>query len=81
MEKRTEWYLETKDWIVAEKLAGGPFVVFKTHREEITDSEYRDMERIVDHVFDDYRFHKLMNIVEDHFHAHILTDDKPKLRE
>lgn len=79
MEKRTEWYIETKDWVVAEKLGGGPFVVYKRHTEELSDEEWDDMERIVSHVFDDFDIRVMMNLVEDHWHGHIVTTDDPDL--
>jgi hypothetical protein len=79
MEKRTGWYIETEDWVVAEKLTGGPFVVYKFHTDELTDEEWADMERIVSHVFDEFDIRVLMNIVTDHWHGHILTDCEPNV--
>lgn len=79
MEKRTEWYLETRDWLVAEKLDGGPFVVYKRHTEKLSDEEWENMERIVNHVFEDFELVVRMNLVEDHFHAHIVTDEQANL--
>jgi hypothetical protein len=79
MEKLTEWYLETRNWIVAEKLGGGPFVVYKTHKENCTDEEWGDMERIVSHVFDEFSFDVRMNHCPNHFHAHIITSSSPKV--
>jgi hypothetical protein len=79
MEKRTKWYIETRDWIVAEKLGSGPFVVYKRHTEELSDEEWADMERIVSHVFDEFDVRVLMNIVTDHWHGHILTDCEPNV--
>ena len=79
MEKRTEWYLETPDFIVAEKITGGPFVVFKTHRDKLTPSEKDKMRHIVGLVFDDFEIRVMMNLVEDHWHGHIVTTDSPSL--
>lgn len=72
MEKRTEWYLETKDWVVAEKLGGGPFVVYKRHQTELSDEEWKDMERVVGKVFDEeFELDVIMAHCPNHFHAHI----------
>ena len=79
MEKRTEWYFETKDWVVAEKLGGGPFVVYKRHKKELSDDEWEDMERIVSYVFEDFELAVKMNLVKDHWHGHIVTTDDPDL--
>lgn len=79
MEKKTEWYLETKGWVVAEKLGGGPFVVSKEHTTELTDGQWEEMERIVGLVFDEFELVVRMNLVKDHFHAHIVTEEKPDL--
>lgn len=79
MEKRTKWYKETDDWVVAEKLGGGPFVVSKTHQLDLHDEEWQDMEGVVGHVFDEFEIRVIMNIVEDHWHGHIITTDNPDL--
>jgi hypothetical protein len=80
MEKRTEWYLETKDWVVAEKLGGGPFVVYKSHQKELSDEEWQDMERVVGKVFDEFDISVRMNLVPDHWHGHlVLRDDDTDL--
>jgi len=75
MEKKTEWYLETQNWVVAEKLGGGPFVVSKEHQEELSDEKWQEMERIVSLVFDEFEIRVLMNLVEDHWHAHLIVPD------
>lgn len=79
MDKKTEWYIETKDWVVAEKLGGGPFVVYKRHTKELSEDEWDDMERIVSHVFEDFEIRVLMNLVKDHWHGHIVTDEQADL--
>ena len=81
MEKRTEWHLETADWVVAEKLGGGPFVVYKTHKKELSDEEWEQMKRVVDLIFDDWEPVVKMNLVEDHWHAHIVTDEPVDLSD
>lgn len=79
MEKRTDWHLETQDWVVAEKLGGGPFVVYKKHQENLSDEEWADMERVVGKVFDEFNVRVLMNIVEEHWHGHLVTDESVDL--
>lgn len=71
MDKRTEWYLETQDWVIAEKLGGGPFVVSKTHQKELSEDEWDEMERIVGLVFDDFELDVVMAHCPNHYHAHI----------
>lgn len=76
MEKRTEWYLETTEWLIAEKLGGGPFAVSKKHQKTISDEEWQEMERMIGLAgFEDYELDVRMNLVKDHFHCHILTDE------
>lgn len=79
MEKRTEWYLETPNWVVAEKLGGGPFIVSKRHQELLSDEEWERAEHIVGLLFDEFELRVLMNLVEDHWHAHIITGENVDL--
>lgn len=79
MDKRTDWYIETRDWIVAEKIGGGPFVVLKAHTETLTDEQWQRMEEIVGLVFDDFEITVLMSIVTDHWHGHITTSNDPNV--
>lgn len=72
MEKRTKWYIETPDWVVAEKLQGGPFVVYKRHKKELSDEEWERMEHIVGLIFDEFDIQVMMNLVKDHWHGHIV---------
>lgn len=81
MDKKTKWYLETQDWVVAEKLGGGPFVVYKYHKKELSDEEWADMERIVRHVFDNFEIRVMMSLVKDHWHGHIITDENVDLSD
>lgn len=76
MEKKTEWYKETDNFVVAEKLTGGPFVVVKNHTEEPSDEVIDSAHDVVSDVFGEHRFRILMNIVEDHWHAHIVQEGK-----
>lgn len=79
MEKRTKWYMETKDWVIAEKLGGGPFVVYKKHTESLSEDEWEDMERVVGKLFDDFDVRVMMHMVEDHWHGHVVTDGEVDL--
>ena len=74
MSKETEWYFETQDWVVAEKLNGGPFVVTKSHQKILSDEEWQEMERIVRLAgFEDFHIDVRMGLVPDHWHGHIMT--------
>lgn len=75
MEKLTKWYKETDDFLVAEKLSGGPFIVIKEHKEEINEDELDDAHNLVSDLFGKHEFTVRMNLVEDHWHAHISTQD------
>lgn len=76
MEKKTEWYLETEDWVVAEKLGGGPFVVYKTHKKQLSEEEWDEMEETVARVFDDFEVDVRMGMVPNHWHGHIIPSGK-----
>lgn len=75
MTKRTEWYKETEQFVVAEKLGGGPFIVVKNHTKELDESGISKAHEIVDDIFGEHDFRILMNIVTDHWHAHIIAKD------
>lgn len=82
MEKRTNWYIETRSWVVAEKLGGGPFVVSKHHKKELSDDEWDKMERIVGLAgFNDFEIDVRMSLVKSHWHGHIITDDSIDLSD
>lgn len=74
MEKRTEWHIETQEFVIAEKLSGGPFIVSKKHEEELSDERRDRAERLVDLLFDDFALDVRMGMVPDHWHAHIVVD-------
>ena len=78
MEKKTEWHLETPNFVVAEKLGGGPFVVVKEHVKELTKSQYRQMQHVVGLLYDDFEIVVRMNLVKDHWHGHIRTENQRK---
>ena len=75
MEKRTEWHIETPRFVVAEKLGGGPFIVSKEHTTELSEEGWTAAKRLVSLLYDDFELVVKMNLVEDHWHAHIITDD------
>lgn len=79
MDRRTEWYIETPRFVVAEKLGGGPFIVSKRHQMELDKHEEEAAHRLVSLLYDDYELRVLMSIVEEHWHAHIVTSDDPDL--
>jgi len=79
MEKKTKWYLETQDFIIAEKLGGGPFIVSKHHETELSDERRDRAERLVALCYDNFELRVLMNLVKDHWHAHIVTDEQTDL--
>ena len=76
MTKKTEWHLETPNLVVAEKLSGGPFVVWKEHKEELDEDEMALVEHVVDLLFDEWELEVTMNLCESHWHCHILTEEE-----
>lgn len=81
MEKKTEWHFETPSWVIAEKLGGGPFIVYKKHQKELSDEEWEEMERMVGFCFDDFELEVIMSHCSNHFHAHIVTDGSVDLSD
>ena len=76
MEKRTEWHLETPRLVIADTLSGGPFVVWKTHKTELTEQERNVVERCVSLLYEDFEIDVRMGMVPDHWHGHIVPTDK-----
>jgi hypothetical protein len=74
MEKKTEWHIETPRFVIAEKLSGGPFIVLKHHKTQLSEKEENAAHRLVSLLYDDYELAVRMNLVPDHYHAHIITD-------
>ena len=81
MEKRTEWHIETRDFVMAEKLGGGPFIVSKWHERGLSDERRDRAERLTALLFDDFELVVRMNLVPDHWHAHIVTDEAVDLSD
>lgn len=71
MDKRTEWYAETEEFVIAEKLSGGPFIVSKTHETQLSDEKKEAAHRLVSTLYDDYEFEVIMQHSPNHWHAHL----------
>lgn len=71
IEKKTEWYYEDDLIVVCDTLGGTPMVVIKRHDEQPTYGELKRAEEEVWNIFGRNEFKVLMNVVEDHWHAHI----------
>lgn len=76
MEKRTEWHIETPQFVIAEKLSGGPFIVSKRHETQLSDEKRNAAERLVSLLYDDFELVVKMNLVENHWHAHLIIKDE-----
>ena len=71
MSKKTEWYIETTEFVVAEKLGGGPFIVSKKHEQELSKEKWERAEHLVGLVYDGFDLRVVMRHCPDHWHAHI----------
>lgn len=82
MPKKTHWYIETPDFVIAEKLGGGPFIVAKHHTKELDELDAEKAQRLVELLFgEEAETRVLMNLVKDHWHAHIITDEPVDLSD
>lgn len=81
MEEKTVWHIETPRFVIAEKLGGGPFIVSKKHEESLSEEKQEAAERLVSLLFDEYELVVRMNLVRDHWHCHILTDESVDLSD
>lgn len=81
MDRKTKWYIQTPRFLIAEKLGGGPFIVVKNHKDFLTDDEFEAADHLVSRLFDDYELRVRMNMVKDHWHAHIVTDESLDLSD
>jgi len=76
MQKKTHWYIETPQFVVAEKLSGGPFIVLKDHKKTIDSDEEWAAQHLSEVVFgEDIELDVRMGMVPDHWHAHIIESD------
>jgi len=73
MTKRTEWHIETPDFIIADTLSGSPFIVSKTHEQSVTGERREKAEYLVSRLYDEFELDVRMNMVENHWHAHVTT--------
>lgn len=71
MEKRTEWHIETPEFVIAEKLSGGPFIVSKRHEESLDSDREEAAHRLVSLLYDDYELEIIMAHCPNHWHGHI----------
>ena len=79
-DKLTRWYEESDRAIVMNNFHGEPMVVLKRHTETPTDEELQHCRELVsNHFSDDCEFRVLMNIVEEHWHAHIVEESSKTL--
>lgn len=74
MEEKTEWHIETKDFIIADTLSGHPFIVSKRHEKSLSDDRRQKMERLLDIWFDEWELTVVMDQYPDHWHGHILNE-------
>lgn len=76
MDEKTRWYHEDDDVVIADTLDGNPFVVWKGHHKRLTTDQHRRVEDIVESVFGEHDLTVKMNLVKDHWHAHISDPDE-----
>lgn len=72
MEPKTHWYYEDDLVVVADAVTTGePFVVWKGHTESLSRALREHVASVVEDLFGDHQLTVRMNMVEDHWHAHI----------
>jgi len=72
MAQKTEWYIETPRFVVADTLHGSPFIVSKKHQKELTEDETEAAHHLVDLTFEeDKEFVVMMDQYPEHWHAHL----------
>lgn len=74
MEKRTEWHMETTNFVIADTLSGTPFIVSKQHEEELSADRRAKMERLLDLMYDDWSMTVTMDQYPEHWHGHLSID-------
>jgi hypothetical protein len=75
MDKRTEWHLETPEFVVADTLSGGPFIVSKKHEKEISEERMAVARRTAELVCDFESIEVRMNMCENHWHGHLVNGE------
>lgn len=73
---KTHWYEETDTAILMNNFAGRPMVVLKRHTTEPTDKEREHCMELAETYFVEPSFRVMMNVVTDHWHAHIMHDGR-----
>lgn len=71
IEKKTEWYYEDDQIVICDTFGGTPMVVLRRHTTEPTDEEMDYIDEKVTDVFGEHERYVMMNVVTDHYHAHI----------
>lgn len=75
MEKRTDWWYEDDDCIIANKPTGEPMAVLKEHTTDPTDEQLEHLHNCVEELCGGHSFQIIMDHVPNHFHAHIIEYD------
>lgn len=78
MEERTEWHLETQDFVIANTLSGSPFIVSKRHETELSDERRDKAERLVRLLYGEHELEVIMAHCPNHWHAHIRSCTESK---
>lgn len=74
MTKRTEWHIETPNFIIADTLSGSPFIVSKTHEQSLSEARREKAEHLVSLLYDEFELVVRMNMVKNHWHAHVVIE-------
>ncbi|QLG30032.1 hypothetical protein HUG10_20720 (plasmid) [Halorarum halophilum] len=72
MEQCTHWYYEDDELVIADNLVGRPFVIWKDHKQSVSIDELQTVQHRVRGIFSDHELQVIMNMVPDHWHAHIV---------
>lgn len=78
MEKKTEWHIETPEFVVADALSGHPFIVSKVHgveKGEQTEERFEKARHLVSLLYDDFELDVRMGMCPYHWHCHITTSN------
>lgn len=76
MAEETHWYHEDRKVVIADALSTDePFVVLKSHTTDPTDFDLGYAEGVSEYLFGECDFSVKMNVVDDHWHAHIVDPE------